>query len=77
VVRPVVLGTLAGAVAGTIGGLALVALLPRGSEQGFFLAGIGLAGWHWLLPALIPAAAGAVAWAAGGLVAGRGLRRWS
>jgi cell division transport system permease protein len=77
VTRPLVLGALAGALAGTAAGLALVALLPPGSEQGFFLAGIGLVGWHWLLPALVPAAAGLVAWAAGRLVAGRGLRRWS
>jgi cell division transport system permease protein len=74
--RPV-LGALAGAVAGTAAGAALVATLPRGSEQGFFLAGIGLAGWQWLLPLLVPAAAGAVAWAAAALVARRGLRRWS
>ena len=36
-----------------------MALLPQGSEQGFFLVGIGLAGWHWLLPLAVPPAAGA------------------
>ena len=63
--------------AGTAAGLALVALLPQGSEQGFFLVGIGLAGWHWLLPRVVPAAAGAVAWASAAVAARRGLRRWS
>ena len=57
--RRLAVGAAAGAVAGTAAGLALVALLPRGSEQGFFLAGIGLAGWHWLLPLAVPPAAGA------------------
>ena len=55
--RRLAVGAAAGAVAGTAAGLALVALLPQGSEQGFFLAGIGLAGWHWLLP-LVGAAGG-------------------
>jgi len=74
--RPI-LGAAAGAVAGTAAGLALVALLPRGSEQGFFLTGIGLAGRHWLLPLLVPPAAGVVAWAAAAVAVRRGLRRWS
>jgi cell division transport system permease protein len=77
VTRPITLGALAGGLAGTAAGLGLVALLPPGSEQGFFLAGIGLTGWHWLLPALVPVAAWLVARVAGGLAAGRGLRRWS
>jgi cell division transport system permease protein len=77
VARRSTLGALAGAVAGTAAGLALVALLPRGSEQGFFLAGIGLVGWHWLLPLSVPPAAGVVARAAAAVAARRGLRRWS
>ncbi len=75
--RRLAVGAAAGAVAGTAAGLALVALLPQGSEQGFFLAGIGLAGWHWLLPLVVPPAAGAVAWASAAVAARRGLRRWS
>ena len=75
--RPALLGTLAGAGLGTAAGLALVALLPRGSEQGFFLVGIGLSGWQLLLPLLVPPAAALIARAAGGLVAWRGVRRWS
>ena len=47
------------------------------SEQGFFLVGIGLAGWHWLLPLLVPPAAAALAWAATRQARARGLRRWS
>jgi len=69
--------TMTGAVAGVLAGLGLVATLPTTSEAGFFLAGIGLRGWHWALPALIPPAAGAVAWAAARLATGRNLRRWS
>ena len=53
-----------GALAGTLAGMALLARLPQASEQGFFLVGIGLAGWHWLLPLLVPVAAGVLAWAA-------------
>ena len=75
--RRLALGAAAGAVAGTAAGLALVALLPQGSEQGFFLAGIGLAGWHWLLPLAVPPAAGLVAWSSAAVAARRGLRRWS
>jgi cell division transport system permease protein len=66
-----------GALAGTGAGLVLLALLPQASEQGFFLVGIGLVGWHWLLPAVIPPAAGAVAWMATRLAMWRGLRRSS
>lgn len=69
--------TMAGAALGTLAGLGLLAMLPATSEQGFFLVGIGPVGWHWLLPALIPPAAGAVAWAVVRLSTGRNLRRWS
>lgn len=67
----------AGAAVGTLGGMGLLAVLPQASEQGFFLVGIGLQGWHWVLPALIPPAAAAVAWAATRRAARRNLRRWS
>lgn len=69
--------TMAGAAVGVLAGLALIAGLPATSEAGFFLVGIGLVGWHWALPLLIPPAAGAVAWTATRLATGRNLRRWS
>ena len=67
----------AGALAGTAAGIVLVALLPRGSEAGFFLVGIGLSGWQWPVTLLVPAAAVAIAWGAAWAVTRRGLRRWS
>jgi len=66
-----------GALAGTVAGVILVALLPRASEPGFFLVGIGLAGWQWLLVPLVPLAAGTIGWAVASVVTGRALRRWS
>ena len=66
-----------GAVAGTVAGMVLLALLPRTSEAGFFLVGIGLGGWQWLLPLFVPPVAAAVAWTAGWLAIRRALRRWS
>ena len=66
-----------GALAGTAAGIVLVALLPRGSEAGFFLVGIGLSGWQWPVTLLVPAAAVAIAWGAAWAVTRRGLRRWS
>ena len=71
------LAALAGAAIGTLAGLALVALLPRGSEPGFFLVGIGPVGWQWLWPPLVLPAAAAIAWATSALAAHRGLARWS
>ncbi|HRO09939.1 cell division protein FtsX [Amaricoccus sp.] len=75
--RRLVLRAGAGAVVGTAAGMVLVALLPQGSEPGFFLAGIGLTGWQWLLPLLVPVAAAGVAWGAARAATRRGLRRWS
>lgn len=66
-----------GAGIGTAAGMGLLALLPAGSEPGFFLAGIGLSGWRWLLPLLVPAGAALAAWAGAGLAARRALGRWS
>jgi len=66
-----------GAALGTGLGMALLAALPQASEQGFFLVGIGLRGWHWLLPALIPLFAGWVAHLATRAASRRSLRRWS
>lgn len=66
-----------GALAGTLAAMALLAALPRASEEGFFLVGIGLVGWHWALPFAIPPGAAAVAWAATWAATRRSLRRWS
>jgi cell division transport system permease protein len=67
----------AGAAAGTAAGMLLVALLPQGSEPGFFLVGIGLSGWQWLAPLMVPAAAAAIARAAASAATRASLRRWS
>ena len=66
-----------GAAVGTVLGLVLLALLPQASEPGFFLVGIGLAGWHWILPLAIPVASAGIAWAATARAVRRNLRKWS
>lgn len=75
--RRLSLGILVGASAGTLAAAAVVGLLPSGSEQGFFLVGIGLRGWEWLLAPLVPAGAWLIARASASLAARRGLRAWS
>lgn len=75
--RPLARRAELGALAGTAAGMAVLAILPRASEEGFFLVGIGLAGWHWLLPLLIPIAALGLGWLAAGRAVRRGLREWS
>ncbi|KNG94398.1 cell division protein FtsX [Pseudaestuariivita atlantica] len=65
-VRRFTLRALTGAAAGTIAGLIAVSLLPSAGAEASFLTGLGLRGWHWLLPFLIPPVLGAVAfWATG------------
>lgn len=66
-----------GALVGTVAGMALLAVLPEASEQGFFLVGIGLTGWQWLLPLLIPPAALGLSWLTASWAVRRGLRVWS
>lgn len=66
----------AGAV-GTAAGLALLALLPRESTQGFYLVAIGPEGRGWLLPLLVPVAATLLGWAATRATLARLLRRWT
>jgi cell division transport system permease protein len=66
-----------GALVGTVAAMALLWLVPAGSEPGFFLAGVGPAGWHRAVPLVIPPAAGLVAWAASRRAARRVVRRWS
>lgn len=75
--RRFTLHALAGAAIGTGLGAALLAALPAASEQGFFLVGIGLRGWHWLLPLAIPPLAALIAYVATRGAIGRNLRRWS
>lgn len=49
-----------GAAAGTLAGMAGIALLPDMSAAGGFLTGLGFQGWGWLAPLLIPVAAAIV-----------------
>lgn len=67
----------ASAAAGAALAAATLALLPSDSEAGFFLVAIAPAGWGWAALALVPLAAGAVAWGAARLAARRALRRWA
>ncbi|WP_172298717.1 FtsX-like permease family protein [Pseudoruegeria sp. HB172150] len=73
-VRRFTLRALTGAAVGTVIGMAAIALLPRASEEGGFLTGLGFHGWHWLLPLVIPVLAGLVAFAATRQAALRSLR---
>ena len=54
--------------------MASVAVLPRDADPGAFLAGLGFQGASWLVPLMIPAVAGAVAFAATRAAAFRRLR---
>jgi cell division transport system permease protein len=73
--RRLAMTAVGGALVGTAAGMALAGVLPPTSEPGFFLAGIGLVGWHWLLPPAIPPVAGLVAWLAARRATLRRLRR--
>lgn len=73
-IRRFTLRALSGAAVGTVLGLIAVLLLPSASEGGGFLTGLGLQGWHWVLPLFIPILAGAVAFVATGTAARRTLR---
>lgn len=75
--RRFTLGAAAGALAGTAAAVGFLALLPQASEEGFFLVGIGLTGWGWTAPFLVPLAAAFVAWAATRRATRAGLLRWS
>jgi cell division transport system permease protein len=50
-----------GAAVGTLAGMLAVALLPRASEEGAFLTGLGFQGAAWLVPLLVPLLAGVTA----------------
>ncbi|MDJ0627931.1 MAG: cell division protein FtsX [Rhodobacter sp.] len=73
-VRRFTLRALTGAAAGTVLGMAAVALLPRASAEGGFLTGLGFQGWHWLWPLIIPPIAAVVAFWATRIAAFRSLR---
>ena len=53
-----------GSAAGTLAGMACVALLPQTSAAGGFLTGLGFQGWGWLLPLTIPVVASVVGFVA-------------
>ncbi len=72
-IRRFTLRALSGAAVGTVVGLIAVLLLPSSSEAGGFLTGLGLQGWHWVLPLFIPFMAGWVAFIATGMAARRTL----
>jgi cell division transport system permease protein len=73
-VRRFTLRALSGAAFGTVVGGVALALLPRASEEGGFLTGLGLQGTQWLLLLLIPSLAGLVAFIATRLAAKNTLR---
>lgn len=74
-VRRFTLRTLVGAVAGTLAGMAAVALLPATDEAGGFLTGLGFHGLGWLLPLTIPLLAALVSFVATRTAAFATLRR--
>lgn len=65
---------LAGAAAGTLTGMAAIALLPGEQAEGAFLTGLGFHGWHWLWPLVIPPFAALAAFLATRAAAFRMLR---
>jgi len=66
-VRRFTMRSLAGAAAGTVAGMLVLALLPEPGAAGGFLTGLGLAGTGWLVPLAIPPLAALVAfWATRG-----------
>ncbi|MBT9384824.1 FtsX-like permease family protein [Pseudooceanicola sp. CBS1P-1] len=73
-VRRFTFRTLTGAGIGMVAGLGAIWLLPDEAE-GAFLSGLGLQGWQWLLPFLIPILAAVVAFWATRAAARRILRR--
>lgn len=75
--RRLTLRAFTGAVIGGALGLGLLAGLPQADEQGFFLVGLGLRGWHWALPLLVPIIAALVAFAVTRWSTRARLRRWS
>jgi cell division transport system permease protein len=73
-VRRFTLRALSGATVGVLLGMLAVWMLPEAQEDGGFLTGLGLQGWHWLLPLLIPPLGATVAFVATSAAARRTLR---
>jgi len=63
-IRRFTLRALSGAAAGVAIGMLGVWLLPEASEEGGFLTGLGLTGWRWLWPLVIPPLGALVAFVA-------------
>ena len=74
-VRRFTIRALSGAALGAGLGMIAIAFLPRASEQGAFLTGLGFAGWHWLWPLVVPPLAAFTAFWATRAAAFRTLRR--
>ncbi|MEY4696085.1 MAG: hypothetical protein RIT14_513 [Pseudomonadota bacterium] len=73
-VRRFTLHSLSGAIAGTLAGMNVIALLPPVDAAGTFLSGLGFQGSSWLLPLLLPPAAAGAAFVATRTAAFRKLR---
>ena len=76
-VRRFTLRALLGAVVGTVLAMIGVLFMPAAAEEGASLTGLGLKGWHWILPFLIPPLAACVAFWATRWAAFRTLSRLS
>lgn len=76
-VRRFTLRALAGALVGTMVGMAAVSILPSADAAGGFLTGLGFEGWGWLMPLALPPLAGIVAFAATRASARRKLQEWT
>ncbi len=74
-VRQFTLRAFVGALAGTVPGVAAIALLPDAETAGNFLTGLGFRGAEWLWPLAIPPLAAVVAFVATRVAAFRVLRR--
>ena len=76
-VRRFTLRALIGATIGTLVGMFAIWLLPSADVAGGFLTGLGLQGWHWLWPLIIPPLAATVAFVATRAAALRTLKEQS
>ncbi|WP_226933711.1 cell division protein FtsX [Pseudogemmobacter faecipullorum] len=75
-VRRFTLRALTGAGVGALAGMIGILMLPRADAAGGFLTGLGFTGAGWILPLLLPPAAGAVAFFATRRAALRKLREF-
>lgn len=72
--RRFTLRALAGAAVGAVIGCLALLLLPSAQAEGGFLTGLGLKGWHWLWPLVIPLLSAVVAFVATRTAARKTLR---